>query len=540
MKIALAQFNYHIGNFSDNLLKIQSGIRKAKKDGADLVVFSELAVSGYPPRDFLEFSEFIHLCESSLAEIASECKGIAAIVGCPVRNTGKGKKLYNSACLLSNGKVTFIQRKTLLPTYDVFDEYRYFEPNREFGIAEVCGKKIAITICEDIWDVNPDKLYDKSPTDALSEFSPDIFVNISASPYSRGHYPERCRILSSNAGKYRKPFIYVNHVGAQTELIFDGRSMVCDKGGNIIKTLKSFDEDFWIYNTEENYAQDMPVFDDMEDVLNALVTGIGDYFRKSGFRKAIVGLSGGIDSALTAVIAVQALGAANVTALMMPSPYSSRHSIDDSVELCKRIGCRSKLIRIDSLIDAFDHSLKADFDRLPRDITEENIQARIRAALLMAYSNKFGGILLNTSNKSEIAVGYGTLYGDLSGGLSVLGDVYKTEVYGLAGFINREEEIIPVNILKKEPSAELRHNQRDSDSLPDYAELDPVLFHYIEGRKSAPEIVALGYGENLVRGVIALVNRNEYKRHQTAPILRVSTKAFGMGRRMPIVGKYLS
>lgn len=541
LKIALAQLNYHIGNFSENVSKIKANIRKAEKEGADLVVFSELAICGYPPRDFLEFSEFLDLCEQNLIDIAKECKNIAAIVGCPTRNTsGKGKKLYNSSCFLKDGKVEFVQRKTLLPTYDIFDEYRYFESNNAYQLVEYKGKKLALTICEDIWDIGVEKLYEKSPTDEFAALDPDIFINISASPFSKGHYEQRCAMLSDNAKKYNKPFIYVNHIGAQTELIFDGKSMVCDANGIIVKTLKSFEEDLSIYDTNSKSISAKLVVDDMEDVLNGLVTGIRDYFKKSGFEKAVIGLSGGIDSALTVAIAARALGPENITALMMPSPYSSDHSIDDSVELCKRIGCENKEIKIHNLIDGFDNALDPIFNGLPKDLAEENIQARIRSILLMALSNKFGGILLNTSNKSEKAVGYGTLYGDLSGGLSVLGDVYKTEVYKMAEFINRDEELIPSHILVKEPSAELRFDQKDSDSLPDYEELDPVLFQYIEENKSAPEIIKMGYDEKLVRSILNLVNRNEFKRFQTAPILRVSKRAFGMGRRMPIVGKYLS
>jgi NAD+ synthase (glutamine-hydrolysing) len=541
LKIALAQLNYHIGNFPSNVSKIIAQIKRAEAEGADLVVFSELAISGYPPRDFLEFREFIDLCENYLSEIAGHCHSIAAIIGSPVRNdSGKGKKLFNAACFLHRGKIEFIQRKTLLPTYDVFDEYRYFEPNNQFNLVEYKGKKLALTICEDIWDVGESKLYDKSPGDELAKLNPDYYINISASPYSKGHYQQRCKMLMENAKKYKSTFIYVNHVGAQTELIFDGRSMACNADGRIVKTMKAFEEDFWIYDTEQVYEDDVLTIDDRQDVLNALVTGISDYFRKSNFTKAVIGLSGGIDSALTVVIASQALGPENVTAVMMPSPYSSDHSVDDSVELCRRVGCKSRLIKIHDLIEGFDKALEDEFAGLSRDITEENIQARVRSILLMAISNKFGNILLNTSNKSEKAVGYGTLYGDLSGGLSVLGDVYKTEVYKLAGFVNKDKEVIPKNIITKEPSAELRHDQKDSDSLPDYDELDPVLFQYIEENKSAPEIIDMGFDESLVRNILTLVNRNEYKRFQTAPILRVSKKAFGMGRRMPIVGKYLS
>lgn len=541
MKIAIAQLNYHIGNFRDNVAKIKKEIKRASDEKADLIVFSELAICGYPPRDFLEFQEFIDLCEQNLKEIAKECTSIASVIGCPVRNTsGKGKKLFNSACFLSEGKISFTQHKSLLPTYDVFDEYRYFEPNNEYQIVELNGVKLALTICEDIWDIAEVKMYEKSPLKELAKFEPDIFINISASPYSKGHYEERCEVLTSNSKNYNKPFIYVNHVGAQTELIFDGKSMVSDSSGKIVKTMKPFEEDFWIYDTEKSYSEEKLRINDREDVLDALVTGLSDYFRKSGFKKAVIGLSGGIDSALTVVIASQALGPQNVLAVLMPSPYSSQHSIDDSIELCERIGCDHRIIKIHDLIDGFDKALEKEFMNLPKDLTEENIQARIRSILLMSFSNKFGSILINTSNKSEKAVGYGTLYGDLSGGLSVLGDVYKTEVYQLAEFINESEEVIPNNILVKEPSAELRFDQKDSDSLPDYDELDPVLYQYIEENKSAPEIIEMGFDEQLVRNILRLVNSSEYKRFQTAPILRVSKKAFGMGRRMPIVGKYLS
>lgn len=541
MKIALAQLNFHIGNFKDNVEKIKTEIGKAAREKADLIVFSELAISGYPPRDFLEFSEFIELCELHLNQIAEKCIDIAAIIGCPVRNTsGKGKGLFNAACFLNNGKVEFIQKKTLLPTYDVFDEYRYFEPNSEFQIVDYKGKKIAITICEDIWDVGKLKLYDISPTDELNKFGPDIFINISASPFSKGQIEKRRKVLIENALKYNRPFIYVNHTGAQTELIFDGKSMVCDKNGRIIKTMKAFEEDLWFYDAAKEYHEEIIENNEKEDILDALVTGLKDYFRKSNFKKAVIGLSGGIDSAITLVIACKALGAENVLAVLMPSPYSSKHSIDDSLQLCINVGCSHRIIKIHDLIEEFDKTLSPEFGLLPKDLTEENIQARIRCILLMAFSNKFGSILLNTSNKSEKAVGYGTLYGDLSGGLSILGDVYKTEVYQLAKYINEVEEIIPKNILEKEPSAELRFDQKDTDSLPDYEVLDPILYQYIEENKSAPQIIEMGHDEVLVLNILKLVNTNEYKRFQTAPILRISKKAFGMGRRMPIVGKYLS
>ncbi|MEQ9063910.1 MAG: NAD+ synthase [Vicingaceae bacterium] len=540
MKIALAQLNYHIGNFPQNVGKIIDSIHWAKERSADLVIYAELAICGYPPRDFLEFESFVQSCNDGLLQIAKECQGIAAIVGCPVSNrSGKGKALYNAACFLNNGQVEFIQRKTLLPTYDIFDEYRYFEPNSEHRTVQYKGKRIAITICEDLWNIGENKLYEREPMQELIKSNPDVVINISASPFSADHYKERSDMLIANAEKYQIPFLYVNHVGAQTELIFDGKSMVCLPGKGVVKTLCAFDEDRQIIDLEEDLEVEETNYTWENDVLSALTLGVKDYFRKSGFNKAVIGLSGGIDSALTVAIACKALGPINVNTLLMPSPYSSDHSIDDSIELCKRLGCSYKVIRIDRHIEDFDHSLNELFGDLPKDLTEENIQARVRSILLMAVSNKFGSILLNTSNKSEKAVGYGTLYGDLSGGLSVLGDVYKTQVYKLASYVNRKKDIIPNHILLKEPSAELRHDQRDTDSLPDYDELDPILYQYIEERKSADEIVTLGHDAQVVKRVLNLVNSSEYKRFQTAPILRVSKKAFGMGRRMPIVGKYL-
>ena len=456
MKVALAQVNYHIGNFPENSEKIIANIRKAREEGADLVVFAELAICGYPPRDFLEFNEFIDRCEQSLEKIARECNGIAAVLGSPVRNTsGKGKALYNSACLLQDGRVEFTQGKSLLPTYDIFDEYRYFEPNSVYDVVEVKGKKLALTICEDIWNVGENKLYEREPMEELIQLKPDLVINISASPFSVEHYETRSEMLRQNVEKYGIPFVYVNHVGAQTELIFDGRSMYCLPEAGVVKTMKAFEEDLSIIDLDKKMPAEPIETDPYEDIYCALVCGVSDYFRKSGFSQAVIGLSGGIDSALTVAIACRALGPDRVSTLLMPSPYSSQHSIDDSITLCENLGCSYQLIRIDDLISGFDDSLKELFGDLPKDLTEENIQARVRAILLMAVSNKFGSILLNTSNKSEKAVGYGTLYGDLAGGLSVLGDVYKTEVYKVAAYVNREEFVIPEHIMIKEPSAEL-------------------------------------------------------------------------------------
>ncbi|HNW71006.1 MAG TPA: NAD+ synthase [Bacteroidales bacterium] len=543
MKIAIAQLNFHIGNFELNTLKIIDAIHQAKSEKADLVVFAELAVCGYPPRDFLEFSEFIESCGQSINTIAAECVGIAAVVGAPSVNPEvAGKNLFNSAYFLENGTIRYIQHKSLLPNYDVFDEYRYFEPNRAFEIVEFKNKRIALTICEDIWNVDPDPLYVLKPMEELKKLNPDLLINIAASPFHYAQHEIRKQILETNAKEYRLPVVYVNHVGAQTELIFDGGSMVLDSNGNTLQQLPFFEEKISYYNTEEpsRPVADIEVSTKTKRIHDALVMGIKDYFQKMGFTKAILGLSGGIDSALVLVLAVEALGKENVLAVLLPSQFSSEHSVTDAMQLVENLGCNYEKIPIETAFQHITNVLKPVFKDQPFNITEENIQARLRALLLMAVSNKFGYILLNTSNKSEAAVGYGTLYGDMCGGISVLGDVYKTQVYELAALINREKEIIPVNTIVKPPSAELRHDQKDSDSLPDYAILDEILFKYIEQKNGPKELISMGYDPGMVHRILKLVNTSEYKRYQTPPILRVSPKAFGMGRRMPIVGKYIS
>ncbi|HLP32034.1 MAG TPA: NAD+ synthase [Bacteroidia bacterium] len=544
MKIALAQLNYHVGNFEQNTSKIIRSIERAKNDQADLIVFAELSICGYPPRDFLEFNDFIRLCNEAVENIAQHCTGIAAIVGAPAINPQvEGKDLFNAAWFLSNGKVSAIRNKTLLPTYDVFDEYRYFEPNRSFDIITCAGKKIALTICEDLWNINHNPLYITTPMDELIKHRPDVMINIAASPFSHTQLASRTQVLRNNAEKYKLPLLYVNHVGAQTELIFDGGSLAMNAQGEIVEQLKSFEEDYAVVTLEEISAAKgthTTAPQKMEQLEHALVLGIRDYFKKLGFTKAILGLSGGIDSALVVYLAARALGKENVKAVLMPSQFSSDHSISDSLELCKNLGVTHELIPIERAFNTFRELLQPAFGDLPFDLTEENMQARCRGLILMGLSNKFGYILLNTSNKSELAVGYGTLYGDMCGGLSVIGDLYKTEIFELCRYINRDKEIIPENIITKPPSAELRPNQKDSDSLPDYEQLDPILFEYIEKRKSPGEIIRMGYDEAIVKRILRLVNINEYKRHQTPPILRMSPKAFGMGRRMPIVAKYLT
>ncbi len=546
MKIALAQVNYHIGNFESNTSKIIDGIKKAEKEGADIVVFSELAVSGYPPRDFLEFNSFIEECITSVDEIAKYCTKTAAIVGLPTFNKkGKGKPLFNSAAFLADGKILSIINKTLLPNYDIFDEYRYFEPNNIFNVVNYKGKKIAITICEDLWNVQDNPLYNINPMDELIGQSPDFMINIAASPFNYQQTKIRKDVLRKNAIQYNMPLFYVNHVGAQTELLFDGGSLVMNSKGVIIDELNYFEEDFKIFDLDDVIVGNMPNYVESDrveiaDIHDALVMGIRNYFQKLGFTKAILGLSGGIDSALTSALAAEALGSENVYNVLLPSRYSSDHSVDDSILMAKNLNMPYDIINIENAFISFENTLKPYFKNLPSGIAEENLQARTRGVILMALSNKFGYILLNTSNKSESAVGYGTLYGDMNGGLSVIGDVYKTQAYELARYINRNKEIIPENIITKPPSAELRPDQKDSDSLPDYDILDEILYQYIEQRKGPKEIIEMGFDDLLVHRILKLVNTNEYKRYQTPPMLRISTKAFGMGRRMPIVAKYLS
>ncbi len=546
MKIALAQLNYHIGNFEANTKKIIDAVSAAKSQGADLVVFAELAICGYPPRDFLEFTEFIELCEASAKEIAKSCIDIACIIGLPTVNSNiSGKDLNNSAYFIANGELKAVVNKTLLPTYDVFDEYRYFEPNTSFNCIEFKGVKIALTICEDLWNINDNPLYVSNPMDVLIRQKPDLMINIAASPFDYKHDEDRLKVLSDNSRKYNLPLMYVNQVGSQTEIIFDGGSLVFNEQGELLDELEYFKESIGIYEFESGkIVGRTPIkhngVSDIEMIHDALVLGIRDYFKKSGFKEAVLGLSGGIDSALVCALASQALGPQNITGVLMPSKFSSDHSVQDAVDLAKNLGCKHQIIAIKEATDAYDNMLKPVFKDLPFNVAEENIQARARAIVVMAFSNKFGSILLNTSNKSECAVGYGTLYGDMAGAISVLGDVYKTQVYDLCNFINRDAEVIPQNTITKPPSAELRPGQKDSDSLPDYDILDRILFQYIELKKSSRNIIEQGFSEVLVRKVIAMVNKAEFKRYQTPPILRVSPKAFGMGRRMPIVGKYLS
>jgi NAD+ synthase (glutamine-hydrolysing) len=550
LKIALAQLNFHVANFDYNLKKIIENTELAIAEKADIIVFPELAVCAYPPRDFLEFNFFINRCQQIIIEIAKSSQDIAIIIGAPTYNkTGRGKKLHNSAFFLSNGEIKHIYNKGLLPTYDVFDEFRYFEPAQSFEVVDYKGHKIALTICEDLWDEETEdldgdgmlnKTYSITPMEILMKQNPDLIINIAASPFDYTHAIERKKVLSRNAAKYKLPLVYVNHVGAQTELIFDGGSAIINANGEITNEAKYFEEQLMVVDLFDK-PQTIEIQiekTEIETIYNALLLGISDFFKKMNFGKAILGLSGGIDSALVCALAAKALGADNVHAVLLPSKYSSEHSILDALKLVETLGISHQILPIQETVDAAEKTLSETFMGMNSGLAEENLQARTRAILLMAISNKFGYILLNTSNKSEAAVGYGTLYGDMSGGLSVIADLYKTQVYELCNFINKEIEIIPKNTIVKPPSAELRPNQKDSDSLPDYDLLDKVLFQYIENRKGADELIAHGFDEALVQRITKLVNANEFKRHQTPPILRVSPKSFGMGRRMPIVAKY--
>jgi len=549
MKIAIAQLNPHIGNFEKNITAITNKIKEAKEKNADLVIFPEFSVPGYPPLDLLERKSFIDRCKQAVIEIAKQCNNIAAIVGSPSLNPAKtGKNLLNTAYLLSEGQIIFSVNKTLLPTYDIFDEYRHFESNTKFNIVNFKGKKIAITICEDLWDQQPSEndfernsIYNISPIKKLSLQNPDFIINIAASPFTYSRIETKRNIFTSQAKKFNTPIIYVNQVGAQTELIFEGGSLVVNPEGKIVEQLKYFEEDFKIIDSEEIITRSpLPIIKNniTEHIYHALVMGLHDYFNKMNFGKAILGLSGGIDSAVSLAIASEALGRKNVKAILLPSRYSSEHSITDAVSLADNLQIDYNIVPIEPMFKDFTQSLEPLFRNLPDNTTEENIQARIRGVLLMAVSNKFGHILLNTSNKSEAAVGYGTLYGDMTGGLSVLGDVFKSEVYRLAHFINRNKEIIPENTISKPPSAELKQNQKDTDSLPDYEILDRILFLYIEKQISPDEITKKGFDKKLVRKIIHLVDLSEYKRYQAPPILRISAKAFGAGRRIPLVARY--
>ncbi|MGZ4824032.1 MAG: NAD+ synthase [Terriglobales bacterium] len=543
MKIALGQINTTIGDFSGNCGKIVEFSRRALAAGATVAMFPELSICGYPPRDLVENPSFVNRNQETLQRVADETRGIAVICGLVTpAHAETGKSVMNSAAMTRDGQVAFVQSKMLLPTYDVFDESRNFAPAAKQELLPLCGRKIALTVCEDAWNDKSfwnRRLYGFDPVEALMRGGGNLLLNISASPFYAGKRELRQNMLAALAKEYGAPVAMVNQVGGNDSLVFDGSSVVIAPDGRVVAEAKSFEEDLIFFDTE-NLAGDVhPQVEGLEgSVYAALVLGTRDYVRKCGFHRVLVGLSGGIDSALTAAIAADALGNQNVTGVGMPGPYSSRGSIDDARALAGNLAIRFELIRITEIFDTYLKALKPVFAAREEDVTEENIQARIRGALLMALSNKFSSMVLSTGNKSELAVGYCTLYGDMVGGLAVISDVPKTMVYRLAHYVNSRKPVIPRSTLEKPPSAELRPNQKDSDSLPDYDVLDTVLEDYIEDYKSAEQIAEeRGYDLQLVRNVIRMVERSEYKRQQAAPGLKISEKAFGVGRRFPIAAK---
>ncbi len=542
MRVAMAQVNPTVGDLAGNLSIIRKAIRKGEEAGVDLVVLSELCLSGYPPKDLLERPAFVDRCGDALRELASEVGRTAALVGFPEKNTGSaGKPVYNSCALLHRSKVLTTVRKSLLPTYDIFDENRYFEPADSNPPVAFAGARIGLTICEDLWndrDFWPKRLYRSDPVSKIVTQGADIIFNISSSPYDLGKEDFRLRMMRSLVRRIRMPVIYVNQVGGNDELIFDGNSIALGADGSVLARGKSFGEDFLIVDTESNQSLEWEKASLIERLYQALVLGTRDYARKCGFKSAVVGLSGGIDSAVTVSLAVAALGKDNVLGVSMPSRYSSEGSVTDAQELAENLGIGLEIIPIEPTFKAYLETLAPAFEGREHDVTEENIQARIRGNILMAISNKFGHLVLSTGNKSELAVGYGTLYGDMAGGLAVIADVPKTRIYELARYINQERKHIPEAIFTKPPSAELKPNQSDQDTLPPYEVLDPILGAYVEEAKEIDEIIALGFDRQVVEEVIQRVDANEYKRYQAAPALKVTPRAFGTGWRMPIAQAY--
>jgi NAD+ synthase/NAD+ synthase (glutamine-hydrolysing) len=543
VKIALGQINPTVGDFAGNSAKIINFSARAKSAGAGMVVFPELAVCGYPPRDLVERASFVVHNREAAEHIAAETRGIAVICGLVTpAQADTGKSVMNSAALLMDGAIKFVQSKMLLPTYDVFDEVRNFAPARCQTLFPFCGKQMALTICEDAWNDKhfwPRRLYSIDPVETLVQAGGNFVLNISASPFWAGKRELRREMLATIARNDNVPVAFVNQVGGNDSLVFDGSSMVFDREGNVIAQGKSFDEDLIFFDSDALTGEMHEQIEGSEDsVYAALVLGTRDYMRKCGFRQAIIGLSGGIDSALTAAIAVEAVGADNVVGVGMPGPYSSEGSVSDARELAANLGIRFEVLQISEIFEAFKKTLCGVFMKYPEDVTEENIQSRIRGSLLMALSNKFGALVLSTGNKSELGVGYCTLYGDMAGGLAVINDVPKTLVYRLSRYVNSRRPVIPETTLEKPPSAELRPGQMDSDSLPPYEVLDAILEDYVEDAHSAEQIAReRGFDLELVKSVIRMVERNEYKRQQAAPGIKISPKAFGYGRRFPIAAK---
>jgi NAD+ synthetase len=541
MRIALAQINTTVGDFDGNKALILAAYRKAVENGAQLVLTPELAISGYPPRDLVHRSRFVPGNIEVLHAIAAKIGEVPLITGFVDINRDGGKPFHNAAAVLQHGKVQHIIHKSLLPTYDVFDEDRYFEPAGVIAPVTVNGTRLGVTICEDIWtdDYLPRPLFDVSPPQVLAKQGIDLLVNISASPFTLGKPQIRERMLCTLARDLRVPIAYCNAVGGNDQLVFDGNSVVIGAKGEVLSRLASFDADLAIIDTDHPASSiHHPSSSDAESLYRALVLGTRDYVHKCGFKSAVLGLSGGIDSALVAVLAADALGPENVLGVSMPSEFSSEGSKDDARDLAKHLGIRYETVAIQPVFEALKGQMHDIFAGRPEDITEENMQSRIRGLMLMSLSNKFGHLLLTTGNKSEIAVGYCTIYGDMCGGLAVISDLPKTRVYEVSRWINREREIIPSSSIEKPPSAELRANQKDQDTLPEYDVLDAILELFVEQGRSVAEIVAAGFEESVVRWVLRRVELNEWKRHQAAPGLKVTSKAFGVGRRMPIVQKF--
>ncbi|MBI4532576.1 MAG: NAD+ synthase [Candidatus Melainabacteria bacterium] len=544
MKIALAQINPTVGDVEANVEKILAFGSQAREAGARLVVFPELAVCGYPPMDLLLKDSFVHANLAGLNKVREKLNGIAAVLGFVDLNPGTGRPLYNSCAVLEEGNIKAVQHKTLLPTYDVFDEDRYFEPASSYVCCEIDGLRLGLSICEDIWnyrELYPRPRYQIDPIAKIIEHRPDVLFNISASPFTATKHHIRQELVRNQALSHNLPVIYVNQVGGNDELIFDGRSIAINSQGRLIARASAFEEDLLIVDLDSpsGTIRECPE-DETINTYMALVLGTKDYMHKCGFNQAVIGLSGGIDSAVTASLACRAIGPENVLGIAMPSPYSSSGSVEDARCLAENLGIRFQVIPINEPMQSFSKLLTPHFDRRYPDVTEENIQARLRGLILMALSNKFGYLVLATGNKSELAVGYCTLYGDMCGGLAVISDVPKMMVYDLARYINEEagKDIIPVSTMEKAPSAELRPNQLDQDTLPPYVVLDGIIHAYVEQRKGLEDIVRLGYRPEVAMDVVNRIDRNEYKRYQAAPGLKVTARSFGFGWRMPIAHRF--
>lgn len=539
MRIGYAQLNTTVGDLEGNLALGVDAYEQLCGQGVDLIIFPELFLCGYPPRDLLHKQNFLSDVHKALLQFARLVGPTPALIGYAEIDSlpSSFRKAYNSAAWCEGGEISQIFRKRLLPTYDVFDEDRYFRPGKLPLIRIFKGRKVAVSICEDVWNVDS-SLHSQNPISEICEEKPDLLINLSASPWYQGKQEQRIKLLSKVVKQVNCPLCYVNSIGGNDELVFDGRSLAMGVDGEIIFQAKAFEESIAVHELEENIAFETTESSAQESLRKALVLGVRDYAHKTGFTKALIGLSGGIDSAVTAAIAVEALGSQNVIGISLPSAISSEHSKEDARQLADNLKIEFHTLPISSLVSSANQALENLFEGQEEDVTEENLQARSRGLLLMAVSNKFGALLLTTGNKSELAVGYCTLYGDMCGGLAVIADVPKTEVFALARYLNKDSEIIPQNTIDKPPSAELRPDQMDSDSLPDYEQLDEILHAYVEKGKSIKSIIAMGHASEIVHKIIRLVDINEYKRKQAAPALKTTPLAFGVGRRMPIVQKY--